>query len=153
MADENRGVTEEMRQQRHESRTNQTFWAFIRDLCDAGDFKDEVEAIRAAAVVLTRLEQRLTGEEAQDLNAQLPMKVVEILHEAKRPEHGGPVANFHKDDFVQAICNDLNLDAQNAEALIRAVFTTVRSKISEGEADDVYSQLPKDMRPLWERPI
>lgn len=152
MADENRGVTEDIRQQRHESRTGQTFMAFIRDLCEQGGFSAE-QAVRSAAVVLTRLEQRLTGEEARDLNAQLPMKLVEILAEAKRPNEGKPVQKFKRDDFIEAISGDLEQSREEAESTIRSVFATVRMHITEGEAKDVASQLPKDLQPLWSRPI
>ena len=125
---------------------------FIRDLCAQGNF-DEEQAVRAAAAVMTRLEQRLTGEESQDLEAQLPHKLREILAEARRPKEGGPVFKFSRDDFLQMIANDLNVDSKRAESIIRAVFTTVRAHITEGEADDVTTQLPKDMQALWARPI
>lgn len=149
---ENRGVNEETRYQRHESRTNTTFMEFIRDLCEQGGWSAD-DGVRYAATVLTRLEQRLTGEEAKDLNAQLPLKLVEILNEARRPPTGEPVEKFHRDDFIGAIGSDLGCSHDEAESIIRGVFMTVRSRISEGEASDVESQLPKDMKPLWARPI
>ncbi len=109
--------------------------------------------MRAAAVVLTRLEQRLTGEEAKDLNAQLPIKLVEILQEANRPNEGGPLQKFHRDDFIAAIANDLAKSNDEAESIIRSVFAVVQLRISEGEANDVLAQLPSNLRPLWSRPI
>ena len=152
MANENRGVTEEQRAQRHESRTSSTFMEFIRDLCAQGNF-DEEQAVRAAAAVMTRLEQRLTGEGSKDLEAQLPHKLREILAEAGRPKSGGPVFKFGRDDFIQMIANDLNVEPNQAESIIRAVFTTVRARITEGEASDVTTQLPKDLQALWARPV
>ncbi len=152
MAEQNRGVSEGTRNQRHESRTSSTFMEFVRDLAKQGNFSEE-EAVRSAACVLTHLEQRITGEEARDLESQLPMKLVEILSEANRPKEGGPIYKFSRDDFVNAVAQDLNCDHGKAESIIRAVFTTVRGKITEGEADDVTTQLPKDLQSLWARPV
>ena len=152
MANENRrGVSPELRQQRHESRTSSTFKEFIRHLAARGGFKDETDAVRAAASVLTHLEYRLTSDEAKDLNAQLPVKLQEILDESRRAD-GGQVHKLHKDEFVACVANDLGRAPEDAESIIRAVFATVRTHISDGEADDVAAQLPKDLEPLWMRP-
>lgn len=153
MADENQGAPSDVRQQRHDSRTSQTFIQFVRDLQSVGGFESEQAAVRAAAVVLTHLEKRLTGEEASDLNAQLPMKLVEILHEAHRPEAGKPVEKLHHDQFIGSIARVLGVDAPQAEAISRSVFATVRATITEGEAGDVASQLPQDLIPLWSQPV
>jgi uncharacterized protein (DUF2267 family) len=148
---ERREVADEIRQQRHESRTGQTFMAFVRSLSAIGKF-DEVFAIRAAAAVLCRLEQRLTAEEARDLEAQLPQKVQEILTECHRPQGTAGVHKYTRDEFIAAVAADLGLEERAAEAAVRAVFTAVRAWISEGEAADVAAQLPKDLEPLWAQP-
>lgn len=154
MADEeNRGASPEQREQRHESRTSQTFMRFVRDLKDMGRFESEEEAIRAAAVVLTALERRLTSDEARDLNAQLPLKLVELLRESNRPERGKLVEKIHHDQFIKAISQALNCDEAKGESAARSVFATVRALISEGEAGDVASQLPGDLIPLWSQPV
>lgn len=139
--------------ERHESRTAQTFTFFVRDLVSTGAFESVEEAVRAASVVLTCLEQRLTAEEAEDLNAQLPIKLKEMLTEVKRPEIGKPVVRMHKKEFLEAICSALDIDAPRAEAIVRNVFLTLRAHISEGEARDVASQLPLDLKPLWAEPV
>lgn len=151
MANENRGVTPEQRQQRHEARTRQTFFVFLRDLCNASRLPEE-EAVRAAASVLTHLEERLTREEAQDLEAQLPIKIVEILNVAG-DQVKDTLHKLHRDDFVACVASDLGKSNEEAESIIRAVFATVRAHISEGEANDVAAQLPKDLEALWSRSI
>jgi uncharacterized protein (DUF2267 family) len=148
-----RGVTPEERKQRHESRTSQTFNEFIRELAARGGFKDETEAVRAAASVLVHLAHRLTSEEAADLSAQLPHKLREILSESQRADTGRPVHKLHKDEFIACVGSDLERPPEEAESIIRSVFATVRSHISEGEAEDVAAQLPKDLEPLWMRPV
>lgn len=142
----------DIRQQRHESRTNTTLMEFVRDLRARGNWSQD-EAIRNTESVLTLLERRLTSEEASDLEAQLPFKVRELLAGSGRAKSGAPVEKLHKEDFVSAIAQDLECSDEEAESIIRNVFAAVRSRISEGEANDVESQLPKDLKPLWARPI
>jgi uncharacterized protein (DUF2267 family) len=153
MANENRrGVSPELREQRHESRTSATFKEFIRHLAARGGFKDEADAVRSAASVLTHLDHRLTSDEAKDLRAQLPVKLQEMLDESRRVDVEQPVHKLHKEDFVACVASDLGRAEEDAESIIRAVFATVRAHISEGEADDVAAQLPRDLEPLWMRP-
>ena len=47
------------------------------------------------------------------------------------------------------IGEDLGMQAAEVEGVVRAVFSAVREQISEGEAEDVASQLPKDLGALW----
>jgi uncharacterized protein (DUF2267 family) len=153
MANDNRrGSTPELRQQRHESRTSSTFKEFIQHLAARGGFRDETDAVRSATSVLTHLEHRLTSDEAKDLNAQLPVKLREMLEESRRAEGGQTVHKLHKDDFVACVASDLERAPEDAESIIRSVFATIRTHISEGEADDVAAQLPRDLQPLWMRP-
>ena len=145
--------TQSSNPERHESRTAQTFTFFVRDLVSTGGFESVEEAVRAASVVLTCLEQRLTPEEAEDLNAQLPIKLQEMLAEAKRPETGKPVVRMHKQQFLETIAQALGIESEKAEQIARNVFMTLRAHISEGEARDVASQLPLDLKPLWAEPV
>jgi uncharacterized protein (DUF2267 family) len=146
------GMARDINPERHEARANATFKKFVHDLCAQGNFNEQ-QAVRAAASVLVRLEQRIMGEEALNLEAQLPQRLQEILAEAQRPREGAPVFKFTREDFVKTVGSDLGVNEGNAEAIIRAVFTTVRAHITEGEAEDVGAQLPKDLQPLWARPI
>jgi uncharacterized protein (DUF2267 family) len=149
MANQQGLVDGHRRQQRHESRANQTWRAFVKELMALAKL-DEEQAILAATAVLCRLEDRLTGNEARDLEAQLPVKLVELLTEScADPDL---LVKMHKGEFVDAVGLDLGMTDAEAEAAIRAVFSAVRSRISDGEAQDVAAQLPRDLRPLWLHP-
>jgi uncharacterized protein (DUF2267 family) len=142
-------VTEQRRLQRRESRVSQTWHNFLIDLRSATSLDAEAAA-DAAVSVLCRLEERITGDEARDLEAQLPVKLQQLLAEAC-----GQVEAIHKLNryqFVASVALDLGIPAAEAEFLVHAVFATVRSHISEGEAHDVQSQLPKDLQALWMQP-
>jgi uncharacterized protein (DUF2267 family) len=142
---------ETRRELRSETRRNQTFKAFLRNLCALGSMNEE-EAERAAVSVLCVLEQRLFGEEAAHLEAQLPGKLQDLLLRCER-HMGKPANKFGKDGFIQMVSEDLGVDAMEAERKIRSVFSAVREQISEGETEDVIGQLPTDLRELWQRAI
>jgi uncharacterized protein (DUF2267 family) len=145
MAQRGEGV-EEKRRQRRQTHANQTWRAFVSDLAATAHLDDD-DATNAAISVLCHLQERLTGDEARDLASQLPVKLRELLGDVCGP--ADVIVKFHKDEFVATVARDLGIQDPEAEVCIRAVFATVRNRISEGEADDVAAQLPEDMRALW----
>lgn len=155
MAEGRRPETEEAlaarRLQRRETRANQTYVAFLKDLCRIGGMAPEF-AEQAAVSVLCALEQRLMREEAKDLEAQLPLKLQNLLVRCER--HTGPApVKFGQGEMLEMVAADLNMKPDEVEPVIRAVFATIREHVSEGEIDDVLQQLPRDLRDLWQRPI
>jgi len=139
------------REQRRETRRNQTYKAFLRNLEAIGSMNEE-EAERAAVSVLCVLEQRLIGEEAAHLEAQLPGMLQDLLVRCER-HLGKPASKFGKDGFIKMVSEDLGVDGFEAEKKIRAVFSAVREQVSDGEIEDVIGQLPADLRELWQRAI
>ncbi|MCP3137102.1 DUF2267 domain-containing protein [Pyxidicoccus xibeiensis] len=148
-AGERRGGTPDIRAQRRESRTAQTYAHFLKDLEQKANIGREL-AEKAAQSVLCMLEQRLMDTEAKHLEAQLPLKVRELLQRC--PRHQGTAPRKYKlEQFLAMVAEDLDTTPNEAERLSRAVFSTVREHISEGEAEDVMGQLPNDLRALWAR--
>jgi uncharacterized protein (DUF2267 family) len=139
------------RARRHESRTSQTYAAFIKQLCDRGGMSPSV-AEQAAVSVLCAIEQRIFGEEALDLEAQLPQKLTELLHRCERHESGPPQRKFGRAEMLRMVGEDLGLQPEAAEPVIRAVLDAIRDQVSEGEVEQVMKQLPTDLRDLW-RPV
>jgi uncharacterized protein (DUF2267 family) len=142
---------ETRREMRRETRRSQTYKAFLKNLCAIGSMSEE-EAEQAAVSVLCTLEQRMFGEEAAHLEAQLPAKLQELLVRCER-HVGKPITKFGREKFIQMVADDLGADPTLAEQKIRAVFTAVRDQVSEGEIEDVINQLPSDLRDLWQRAI
>lgn len=50
------------------------------------------------------------------------------------------------DEFIQRVADRTGLSADRAEALTRATLITLGERISGGEAQDLASQLPKDLQ-------
>jgi CBS domain-containing protein len=145
-AEGRRGATPEVRAQRSESRAAQTYTFFLRDLEAKG--LDRKLARQAIQSVLCVMEQRLMSEEARHLEAQLPRKVVELLERC--PKHQGKqYRKFGRDEFLGMVAEELGVDIKEAERITCVVLSTVREHISEGEAEDVLGQLPRELRDLW----
>jgi uncharacterized protein (DUF2267 family) len=102
--------------------------------------------------VLCAVEQRIFGEEARDMEAQLPQRLTELLHSCERHE-GAPPEKFGRAEMLQRVGQDLGLNPDAVEPIVRAVFAVIRERISEGEAEDVMNQLPHDIRDLWQRAV
>ncbi len=128
-------------------RAAQTWSHFLRRLQANGGLTQTL-AERAASSVMCALEQRLMRNEARDLEAQLPLRLRELLrrcaaHRGRVPER------FGRGEFLQMIAEDLDVEVDEAEMLANIVFETVRDWITDGEVEDVSAQLPDDLRTLW----
>lgn len=143
---------EERRHQRSETRKSQTYKHFLEYLRDVGKFPSDEEAEVAAVSVLCTLEQRILGEEAQDMEAQLPARLRELLSRCDRHASGPPPDKFGRDEMLQRVSEDCGVQPEHAEPLVRAVFSALQAQISEGELQQVAEQLPEDLRDLWARP-
>jgi uncharacterized protein (DUF2267 family) len=128
--------------------------AFIREVATRLAC-DEHRAGAVTAVVLQELRNRLTPKEAGDVAAQLPATLKRVWQEGDRPDRH--VTRTHRAEFLGEVRRWAALaDDTEAERAVRAVFATLQSVLgsptgTEGEAWDVFSQLPKDMKQLWLR--
>jgi uncharacterized protein (DUF2267 family) len=104
----------------------------------------------AAVSVINALLHRIQPGEAKDLQAQLPRKLLDMLpkQDAQQPAR---VLGKSRDDFLQMVAEDLRKDVSEVETIVRAVFQGLREHISEGEAQDVESNLSRELQDLWRR--
>ena len=115
--------------------------------CDAG----RAEAI--TLVVFQELRGRITVKEAAHVAAQMPHTLRELWLDGEDPQRH--VQRVHRAEFIGRVRNRAFLpDDTEAERAIRAVFRTLQHALgsahgTEGEAWDILSQLPRDLKPLW----
>ena len=83
--------------------------------------------------------------------AQL-QKLVDLLVRCERHE-GPPPKKFGRAEMLNMVGQDLSLNPEAVEPVIRAVFAAIQAQISEGESEDVMRQLPHDIRDLWQRAV
>jgi uncharacterized protein (DUF2267 family) len=104
------------------------------------------EAERATRATLETLAERLTGEEAKDLAAQLPRELAEhLLH--KWSEHG---ERFSLEEFFARVSVVEGVDVPEAIFHAQAVIAVLCEAVSQGEIDDVRAQLPAEFDRLFE---
>jgi uncharacterized protein (DUF2267 family) len=103
--------------------------------------------------VFQELRDRLTPGEAADVDAQLPAGLKPLWEFLDRP--GRHVRKIHESQFIGEVRLIASLpDQVEAERAVVAVFATLQELLGsptgiEGEAWDVMSQLPKDLKKLW----
>ncbi len=114
---------------------------------------DEPRAEAVTLAVFQVLRDRLTPHEAADVASQLPHGLRSLWTDNDRPGRG--VERIHRDEFVGRVRAFAGLpDEAEADRGVRAVFVVLQHALgspsgTEGEAWDVYSQLPKDLKRLW----
>ena len=103
--------------------------------------------------VFQELRDRLTTKEAADVAAQLPEDLRRMWQENERPDR--EVRRIGKEEFLGRVRRRASLgDDAAAERVVRVVFRGLQHLLGsksgkEGEAWDVFSQLPKDLKLLW----
>ncbi len=114
---------------------------------------DERRASGVTFVVLQELRNRLTPEEVRDVAAQLPTELKRYWAEPAGAVRR--VERTHRVEFLGRVRRWAALvDEAEAERAVMAVFAVLQHLLGsttgmEGEAWDVFSQLPKDLKKLW----
>lgn len=102
------------------------------------------ETTRAISAVLETLGERLHGDQAAHLAAQLPDGIGAYLRLAKQNE------SFGVDEFFRRVAEreGAGVDLPQAVHHARAVLTVLQEAVSAGEMADVRAQLPAEWAPL-----
>jgi uncharacterized protein (DUF2267 family) len=109
------------------------------------------EAITYA--VFQQLRERITPKESLDVAGQLARDLQVLWLENERIDRD--VRKTHETEFVARVRYFAGLSSfEEAERAVRAVFATLQEALGsphgiEGEAWDIFSQLPKDLKKLW----
>jgi uncharacterized protein (DUF2267 family) len=122
----------------------------VRDVEDEGQFPVHVTGADALEAVTCVLGQRLSGGEAADVLESLPERARPPRcerHRAQRPDR------FGRESFIERVGAHLKATNEEAEAIARAVFAVLPRWLPRKEVADVASQLPADLRELWEAPL
>jgi uncharacterized protein (DUF2267 family) len=123
--------------------------AWLNDLMEALGWEDRHEAYLTLRATLHALRDRLTVEEVAQLGAQLPMLIRGFYYEGWDPT-GKPLRVRHKEQFLARIDQEMRGDDRiDPERVVRAVFTVLAQRVSEGEIEDVKHVLPGAIRDLW----
>lgn len=107
---------------------------------------DRSRSVRAIEGTLRILAERINGDEAEQLAAQLPPELTESLLERSTVD---PEAHaFGRDEFVRRFDAAISRE-DDAEALLQTTFEVLSEAVDAGEWGDVLAQLPSDMDDLF----
>lgn len=127
--------------------------AFIHRVQELAGIHERQRAEEVTTVVLGTLCGRITHNEAKDLAAQLPEGIDALCHGGILKELVQRVVGpkrLERDAFVSAVADKAHFaDRVEAERATTAVFHTLKEQITPGEAHDVASQLPKQLKVMW----
>jgi uncharacterized protein (DUF2267 family) len=106
---------------------------------------DLAAARRQTAAVLDALAAAVSGEEWDDMVAELPQDFAPLL------PRGPWVDVVDADTFVGLVAQRAGLDADRARQATEAVLETLAERIAGGEVDDLMQRLPTELHPPLER--
>lgn len=123
---------------------------FLQQVQAHGGPAEAEHADAASKQVLAALGQRLAGREPHELASQLPGELQDPL---LRPTGAAEIGD-DLDEFLRRIAEREGRGCSPEQALThsRAVLGTIAGFVSEGEIQDLRSQLPAGYAPLFEKP-
>lgn len=128
----------------------QVVMAWLDTLCLSLGWTDRGRAYMLLRETLHALRDFLTIAEAVELSAQLPVLVRGIYFDGWVPARA-PAHPRSRDDFFRRVTSAFSrTPLEDPERAIRAVFALLRSKVSQGEIEQVIQALRQPLRDLWE---
>lgn len=124
-------------------------WELETDITNGVPLPVGVDATRALVSVMRVFTQRLSRGEARDVLLGLPPAVRPPLARYCLDREEEAVV-FSLDELVHRVADDLGTDVALADQIVRVVLTAVKRMLPLKEQDDIASQLPVDLRALWE---
>ncbi|MBA8825984.1 uncharacterized protein (DUF2267 family) [Saccharopolyspora lacisalsi] len=121
---------------------------FLKGVGQRGGPTDREHADAASKMVLSAIGQRLAGQEPRELASQLPPELQDPLVQ----HTGSAEIGDDLDDFLRRVADREGRGCPPEKALehSRAVLSTMASFVTEGELQDMRSQLPAGYAPLFE---
>jgi uncharacterized protein (DUF2267 family) len=100
----------------------------------------------ATRATLETLAERIKGAEPQNAASQLPQGIAEYMDHA----WSGIGERFSLDEFFQRISEREGADLPDATYHSRVVLEVLQEALSQGEVEDIRSQLPDEFNSLFE---
>jgi uncharacterized protein (DUF2267 family) len=118
---------------------------FIKHVQAIGQIDSRVAAERATQATLETIKERIVGNEAKDLAAQLPEPLAKCLH-GREGEDG---AHFDFQEFIRRVSDKEKVEPTTAAMHVRAVFTVLQDAVSPGEFNDLQVNFSADYAELF----
>lgn len=119
---------------------------FVAQVQKRAGIDSREQAERAIQATLETLSERLEGGEPKDLAAQLPPELATYLQQP----FAGAGEDLTLDDFFVIVGEREGVPQADADFHARVVCGLLAEVVSMGEIENVRSQLPADIRQLFE---
>ena len=122
------------------------FEEFVGEVQHRARLGTQGETMRAIYATLATVGERLYGDEANNLGAQLPIALGAYLQLARRQE------SFDLDEFFERVAEreGAGVDLPEAAFHARAVISVLQEAVTPGEMADARDQLSAEWEPLFE---
>ncbi|MEB3215924.1 MAG: DUF2267 domain-containing protein [Nostocales cyanobacterium 94392] len=120
---------------------------FIKHVQSVAQVDSREQAERATRATLETIKERIVGDEAKDLAAQLPEEIAQYL----RGREGENGQHFKLQEFIERVSKKAGVESTDAIMHIRAVFTVLQNAVSPGEFADFKHNFSDDYAELFPR--
>ncbi|MDM9383257.1 DUF2267 domain-containing protein [Chlorogloeopsis sp. ULAP01] len=118
---------------------------FLKHVESVAQLNSREEAERATRATLETIKERIVGNEANHLAAQLPEELAGYL----RGREGESGQSFTLEDFISKVGEKENVDPTAAVIHIRSVFTVLQDAVTPGEFADFQHNFSEDYAELF----
>jgi uncharacterized protein (DUF2267 family) len=116
---------------------------FIAEVKNLAEIDSDEDVRKAIGATLETLRERLAGEEPSNLAAQLPPGIAPYV------EGDGGREAFSVQEFYELVARKEGASNDEAIRHARAVATVLQTAVTEGELEDICSQLGNDYKELF----
>lgn len=121
---------------------------FIKHVQSIAQLDSRQAAEQAARATLETIAERIVGDEASQLAAQLPAELGQCL-QGHEGDNGHP---FSLQEFYQRVSQKAGVEPVAAAVQARAVFTVLNQAVTPGEFADVKANFSEDYSELFVTP-
>lgn len=122
---------------------------FIHQAKDALSVESEGDVLDITRAFLHTLTAHLAGNAADNLGAQLPGPLLDIIREVA-PEDRDQGERFKLTEFYQRVADKLGVDTATGERYTQQFMSVLKSMVTEGELHKIKVTLSDDYAPLFE---
>ena len=108
----------------------------------------EGEVLNVARAFLHTLTQHMAGNAADNLAAQLPTPLADIIHELS-PEKRNQGQRFKLTEFYERVASSAGVDAETGKRYTHAFMCVFGRMVTKGEFEKIEKTLSHDYAPLF----
>ncbi|MBF2015774.1 MAG: DUF2267 domain-containing protein [Rivularia sp. T60_A2020_040] len=118
---------------------------FIKHVQSVAQVDSREQTERVTRATLETIKERIVGDEAKDLAAQLPEEIAQYL----RGREGENGQHFKLQEFIERVSKKADVKSTDAIMQVRAVFTVLQNAVSPGEFADFKHNFSDDYAELF----